>query len=67
MKEVKNDTTTHIYMTAHFSWLGIGTSIKSGRVKLVLWTKSFPVDEIMWSGSVLSHVSKMPTGDLHHS
>jgi hypothetical protein len=31
------------------SLAGTGTLIKSGRVKLVLWTQTFPFSEIMWS------------------
>ena len=31
------------------SWLGTGTSVKSGRVKLVLWTQTSPPCEIMMS------------------
>ena len=38
------------------SWPGTGTSIKSGRVKLVLWAQSFPFCEMMWSCKCFSHV-----------
>ena len=31
------------------SWLDTGTSITSGRVKLVIWTQSFPLSEMMRS------------------
>ena len=44
-----------------FSWLDIGTSIKSGRIKLVLWAQSYPLSEIMRSWKCFPHVSKMPT------
>jgi hypothetical protein len=44
-------------MTAHFSWLGTGTSIKSGGVKLVLMTQASPLSEMMWSYECFLHVS----------
>ena len=31
-----------------FSWLSTGTSIKSGRKKLVLCAQAFPLSEMMW-------------------
>jgi len=31
------------------SWLGTGTSIKSGGVKLVLWTQTSPLSAMIWS------------------
>jgi len=31
------------------SWLGSGTSLKSGWVKLVLWAQISPLNETMWS------------------
>jgi hypothetical protein len=40
-------------------WLGSETSIRSGHVKLVLWTQTFPFSEMMWSGKCFSNVSKM--------
>ena len=33
--ETKSILLKHIFMIAHFPWLGIDTSIKSGRVKLI--------------------------------
>jgi len=39
-------------------WLG---SIRSGHVKLVLWTQTFPFSEMMWSGKCFSNASKMLT------
>jgi hypothetical protein len=39
----KMDIPTHKYMTAHFPGVGTGTPIKSGGVKLVLWTETFPL------------------------
>ena len=38
------------------SWLGTGTSIKSGRVKLVLWPQTSSLGEM-----ILPCMSKMPT------
>jgi len=43
------------------SWLGTGTSIKRGRVKLVLCAQTFPLSEMMRSCKCFSHVSKIPT------
>jgi hypothetical protein len=37
------------------SWLGTGTSIKSGRVKLVLWTQTIPLSEMMQSCKYFPH------------
>jgi hypothetical protein len=37
---VKIDITPFNYMTAYFSDVVLGTLIKSGRVKLMLWTKT---------------------------
>ena len=34
------------------SWHGTGTSIKRGRVKLVLWAQTSPLHEMMWSCSI---------------
>ena len=42
-------------------WLGTGTSIESGGVKLVLWAQSTPLSEMMWSCKCFLHVSKMST------
>jgi hypothetical protein len=30
-------------------WLGTGTSMKSGGVKLALWAQAAPRSEMMWS------------------
>lgn len=51
----------HKYMTAHFpvSWLGAGTSIKSGGVRLVLWTQNFPLSKMMRTCTCFPRVSKM--------
>ena len=39
---------TQIYDRS-LSWLGTGTSIKSGGIKLVLWTQTSNLSEMMWS------------------
>ena len=46
-------------MTAHFP--GTGTSIKSGKVKLVLYAQTSLLSEIMRSDQCFPHVSNMPT------
>ena len=38
-----------------------GTSIKSGRIKLVLWVQTFPLDVMVRSWKCFPHVSVMPT------
>ena len=43
------------------SWVGTGTSKKRYRVKLVLWTQTSPLSEMMRSGKCFPHVSKMAT------
>ena len=35
--------------------------MKSGDVKLVLWSQTYPFGEMMWSCKCFLHVSKMPT------
>ena len=42
---------------AHFSWLGTGTSIKSGGIKLVLWAQTSPLSEMMRSCKCFPHLS----------
>jgi len=39
-------------------WIGTGTSIKCGGVKLVLWGKTSPLSEMMWSYKCFLHMSK---------
>jgi hypothetical protein len=48
-------------MTTHFPRLNTGTSIKSGGVRLVLWTQTSRLIEIIRSCKCFSRVSKMPT------
>ena len=38
-----------------------GTSIKSGRIKLVLWAQSFPPSEMMRSCKCFPRASEIPT------
>ena len=38
-----------------------GTSIKSGRIKLVLWAQTFPLSEMMRSCKCLPRASEIPT------
>jgi len=52
---------THIYMTASYSWLDIGTSIQSGGAKLVVWIKTSSISEIIRSYKYFPHVLKTPT------
>ena len=40
-------------------WLSTGTSIRSGRVKLVLWAQTSPLSEMMRSCKYFQHVSTM--------
>ena len=43
------DTTNTQIRDLSSSWLGTGTSIKSGGIKLVLWVQFFPLSEMMQS------------------
>jgi hypothetical protein len=43
------------------SWIGTGTSIKSGGVKLILWSQTSPLSEMMRSCKCFPRVSKMST------
>jgi hypothetical protein len=43
------------------SWLGTGTSIKSGRIRLVLLAEISTLSEMMWSRNCFPHVSIIPT------
>jgi len=43
------------------SWLYTDTSIKSGRVKLVLWALTSPLSDMKRSCKYIPHVSKIPT------
>ena len=42
-------------------FFGTDTSIKSGRVKIVLWAQTFPVSEMIRSCTCFPRVSKMST------
>ena len=42
------------------SWLGTGTSIKSAGVKLVLWSQTSTLSDMMRPCKSFPHVSKMP-------
>jgi len=44
----------HKYMTAHFS--GIGTSMKSGGIQLIVWAQTSTLTEIMQSCKSFLHV-----------
>ena len=59
-KTGKIDTSNIYINNRSLSWLGTGTSINSGRIKLVLWTEVLPLSEMMWSFKCFLHVSKMP-------
>jgi hypothetical protein len=48
---------THVHDHS-LSWLGTGTWIKSGRVKIVLWTQIYPLSEAMRSCKCIPHVVK---------
>jgi len=52
------NTQTHDRST---SWLYTSTSIKSGGVKLVLWTQTSPLSEMRRSCKCFPHVSTMTT------
>jgi hypothetical protein len=41
------------------SWLGTGTSIKSGRIRLVLLAEISTLSEMMWSPHVIKHWLKI--------
>jgi hypothetical protein len=55
----KIDTPNPQIHDCSLSWLGIGTSIKCGRGKLVLWAS--PLSEMMWSCKSFPYASKMST------
>ena len=57
----KIDILTHKLHDCSLCWLGTGDSIKSDRVKLVLWGQISPLVEKMQPYKCVSHVSKMPT------
>ena len=44
-EQMQNTPKTHIHDRS-LSWLGTGTSIKSGGVKLVLWAQNSPISKI---------------------
>ena len=51
---------TRMYILAQLFWLGTGTSIKSGGVKLVLHTQTTLLIEMMLTCKCISRVNKMP-------
>jgi len=55
-----NTLDTQIYDRL-LSWLDKVTSIKSGGVKLILWTNISFLSEMMGSYKCFPHASKMPT------
>ena len=58
----KIDTPNTQICDRSLSWLGTSTSIKSGRVKLVLWAQTSSLIGMMQSCMCFSHASiKMPT------
>jgi hypothetical protein len=59
-KTGKIDTSNIYINNRSLSWLGTGTSINSGRIKLVLWTQALPLSELVWSFKCFLHVSKIP-------
>ena len=48
-------------MTAHFLWLGSGTSIRSGWIKLVLWAQTSSLIDMRRSCKCCPHVNKILT------
>jgi len=58
--ETKLTPLTHIHDRS-LPWLDTDTSIKSSRVKLVLWPLTSTVNEMVQSCKCFPHVSKMPT------
>ena len=48
-------------MTAHFLWLGSGTSIRSGCIKLVLWAQTSSLIDMRRSCKCFPHVNKILT------
>ena len=59
-KEAKSIPQTQIHDRL-LSWLGTGTSIKSGGIKLVLWDQISPLSEMMRSCKYIPCVIKMST------
>ena len=57
----KTDTGNTQAQKRSFSLLGTGTSIKSGGIKLALWTHTSPLSEMMRSCTFFPHMSKIPT------
>ena len=46
-KEAKSiPLTNKQYITGSLSWVGTGSSIKSGGVKIVLWAQIWPLSEV---------------------
>jgi hypothetical protein len=57
----KIDTPNTQICDSSLSWLGTGTSVKSGRVKLVFWAQIFSLSEMMQSCKCFPYVSKLST------
>ena len=58
----KIDTHNTLILDRSLSWLSTGNSVKqNSRVKLVLWTQTFPLSEIVRSCKCFPRVNKMPT------
>ena len=61
VKRSKIDITNTQIHDGSCSWLGTGTSIKSGWIKLVVCAQTPPLSEMMPSCTCFPHVSKMST------
>jgi hypothetical protein len=57
------DTPTQIHDKS-LSWLGSHASMKSRGVKLVLWARDFPLNDLIRSCKCFPHVSKMLTSHI---
>ena len=57
----KIDTPNTQICDSSLSWLGTGTSVKSGWVKLVFWAQISSLSEMMQSCKCFPHVSKLST------
>ena len=59
-KSKRKIKTSNIHMhNDSLSWLSTSTSIKSDRAKLVVWSQTSPLMEMMGSYKCFAHVSKM--------
>jgi hypothetical protein len=55
----KIDTSNTQIHDRSFSVFGLGTSMKSGRVKIVVWVQVSPASDMIRSCRCIPHVSKM--------